>query len=253
MVFPIVWTLISSFKTPSEIMAYPPTFLPREFTLENYQKLVQAVPFGRYYANSSIIAVITTGAVLVTSSLGGFLFDKYDFKGKSILFMLVLANLMIPFEVILVPLYKICHSVGLTGNYWGLIIPFIVSPFGLYLMKQFCHGIPVELMEAAFLDGCSDLGVFARVILPQMKPALSALAIFTFMGNWNSYIWPLVVIESKNMRTLPIGLAAMQSDFGTRYGLIMAGATLAIWPVVLVFLLAQRQFIEGVALTGLKS
>lgn len=252
MVFPIIWTLLSSFKVPAEIMRVPPTFWPENFTLRNFEQLFETLPFGRYYLNSLVVAISTTVLVLLTSSLGGYLFDKYNFAGKNLLFLAVLANLMVPFEVLLVPLFRISHSFGLVGNYGGLIIPFIVSPFGLYLMKQFCHEIPNDLIEAARIDGSSEFGTFFRIMLPLMKPALSALCIFTFMGNWNSYLWPLVVINSTQMRTLPVGLAAMQSDFGTRYGLIMAGSTLSIWPVVLIFLVIQKQFIEGLALTGLK-
>ena len=143
------------------------------------------------------------------------------------------------------------HSFGLVGNYGGLIIPFLVSPWAVF-DEQFCHEVPNDLIEAARIDGSSEFGTFFRIMLPLMKPALSALSIFTFMGNWNSYLWPLVVINSTRNRTLPVGLAAMQSDFGTRYGLIMAGSTLSIWPVVLLFLVIQRQFIESLALTGLK-
>jgi len=252
MVFPIIWTLVSSFKTPAEIMRIPPTFLPQQFTLRNFEQLFETLPFGRYYVNSLIVAITTTLLVLFTSSLGGYLFDKYNFLGKNLFFILILANLMVPFEVLLVPLFRISHSFGLVGNYGGLIIPFLVSPFGLYLMKQFCHEVPNDLIEAARIDGSSEFGTFFRIMLPLMKPALSALSIFNFMGNWNRYLWPLVVINSTRMRTLPVGLAAMQSDFGTRYGLIMAGSTLSIWPVVLLFLVIQRQFIESLALTGLK-
>lgn len=253
MVGPFVWMLVSSFKTGHEILRIPPTFWPERPSLENYRTVVTTVPFFRYYMNSLVVAAAVTTVVILTSSLAGYVFAKYSFPCKEALFMVVLSTLMVPFELVMVPLYLMMLKMRLTNTYWALILPGCVRVIGIYMMRQFMTDIPSELMEAGRIDGCSEFRIFWTIMLPQVKPAIATLSIFTFMTSWNDYLWPLIAVDSMELRTLPVGLAMLTTkQYMTRFDLSMAGATLAVAPAVIVFLVFQKYFVSGISMTGIK-
>ncbi|HHY47325.1 MAG TPA: carbohydrate ABC transporter permease [Firmicutes bacterium] len=253
MVGPFVWMLLCSFKTGYEIVRIPPTFWPASPTIENYKAVLFTVPFVRYFLNSLLVAGVITVSVLFTSSLAGYVFAKYRFPGREFLFVLVLSTLMVPFELVMIPLYLLMLRLRFLNTYWALILPGCVRVLGVFLMRQFMAQVPSELMEAARIDGCSEFRTFWSIMLPQVKPALATLGIFTFMTSWNDYLWPLIAIDSMELRTLPVGLAMLTTkQFITRYDLSMAGATLAVVPAVVVFIALQKYFVRGVTMTGLK-
>ncbi len=253
---PIVWMVSASFKRLSEIYAFPPTFFPQTFTLGNYQRLFSEWTFGRWYMNSLFIAVLVTIAVLFFTSLAGFGFAKYRFKGKQPLFTIMLGSTMIPFELILVPLFIFMSRLNWTNTYWALIIPFMAPALGIFLMRQYISTIPSELMEAARIDGTTEFGIYWRIILPLARPALAAQAILTFLGSWNSFLWPLSVLRDRDSMTLPIGTVSMLGSItaGSEppVGASMAAATLITIPVLVVFLMVQRQYIAGLTAAGVK-
>jgi ABC-type glycerol-3-phosphate transport system permease component len=247
-ILPFAWMILSSFKTTSEIFKYPPTILPEIWRLENYRILFEMWPFGTWYLNSFLIAMIGTVAVLFFSSLAGFAFAKYEFKGRNILFATLLASTMIPFQLILIPLFIQVSRMGMNNSYAGLILPFMAPALGIFLMKQFMSSIPNELLDSARIDGCTEFGIYWNIIVPLLRPAMGTLAIITFLGSWNSFVWPLVIIRSEAMMTLPIGLARMTENVPGKsrdFGLIMTAATMVAVPVIAVFLAMQRQFISG--------
>jgi ABC-type glycerol-3-phosphate transport system permease component len=245
---PFFWMILSSFKNSTEIFHYPPTLLPQVWRLDNYAKLFAEHPFDRWYLNSLVIAAIGTVAVLFFSSLGGFAFAKYEFKGRTVMFALLIGSTMIPFQLVLIPLFIEISRMNLVNTYAALIIPFMAPAFGIFLMKQYMASIPNELLDAARIDGCSEFRIYWAVLLPLLRPALGTLGIFTFLGSWNSFLWPLVVLNNEKMMTLPIGLAALTQTVPGKerdYGVIMAAAALVSVPVIVVFMLMQRQFISG--------
>lgn len=256
MSLPILWMVSASFKRLSEIYAFPPTLIPRDFTLANYQRLFTEWIFGRWYMNSLFIAVLVTIAVLFFTSLAGFGFAKYRFRGKGGLFTLMLGSTMIPFELILVPLFIFMSRLNWTNTYWALIIPFMAPALGIFLMRQYISTIPSELMEAARIDGTTEFGIYWRIILPLARPALAAQAILTFLGSWNSFLWPLSVLRDPDSMTLPIGTVSMLGSItaGSEppVGASMAAATLITIPVLIVFLMVQRQYIAGLTAAGVK-
>ncbi len=252
MLFPFVFMVLSSFKTGQEIIQVPPTLWPVHPTLANYRTVLTQMPFATFYRNSIVVSISVTLCVLFTSSLAGYIFAKFAFFGRDVLFILILSTLMIPFQVILIPTYIIVSTLGLLNTLWALIIPAMVSPFGIYLMRQYIANLPSEYIDAARIDGASEWAIYWRVIMPQVRPALSALAIFTFVGVWNDYLWPLIVINDQDKMTIPLALSYFNTQYGARYDLTLTAATLVVAPVVLVFLVLQRQFVQGIALTGLK-
>jgi multiple sugar transport system permease protein len=221
--------------------------------MENYLAVLDEMPMGRFYWNSLYVATISTVAVLFTSSLGGYIFEKFRFPGKEILFVGIVATMMVPFPVRVIPLYIIFRDLGLLDTLAGLYVGALMSAYGIFLMRQFMKGIPGQLLDAARIDGSSEFRTFSQIVLPLCKPAMSALGIFHFMTEWDSFLWPLLVIDSVQRRTLPLGLAAYRHGFGMlEWHKIMASAMLAMIPVLIVFLIGQRQFIEGITLTGIK-
>ena len=251
---PFLWMLSTSFKSATEIVKLPPTLLPEKFTLQSYQTIFNdpRVPLARFYLNSIIVSVCVVTMVLFTSSLAGYVFAKYQFYGKNFIFTLLLASMMIPFQVMMIPLYLILVRLGITDSLLGLIVPGATSAFGIFLMRQFIESIPSELIDAARIDGAAEFGIYSRIILPQMGPALATLGIFTFMGTWNDYLWPLIVITTTEKRTLPIMLSWYNSQHGSRYDLTMAVSVLVILPILLVYFIFQRWVVRGIALTGFK-
>lgn len=252
LVFPFLWMIFSAFKSSKELFQVPPTFFPHQPTLRNFYQLLEFVPYWRQIFNSFIVATSITLGVLFTSSLAGYIFSKFDFPGKNILFVLVLTTLMVPFPVIAVPLYLLVSFLRWIDTYQGLIGPGLVSAFGTFLMRQYIHNIPGDYMEAARIDGLSEFGIYVKIILPMIKPALSALAILTFLFQWGTLLWPLLVVNSETMKTLPLGIAGLTHSRGARYDLQMAASCGLVLPVLIFFLVAQRRFIKSIQLSGLK-
>ncbi len=254
-VIPFVWMVLGSFKTTTDIFGYPPSLLPKQWVFGNYVGLFTETQFANWYGNSISVAAISTLAVLFFSSLAGFGFGKYDFKGREVLFNILIASMIIPFGVILIPLFVMISKAGLIDKYATLIIPFMAPAFGIFMMKQFMASIPSELLDSARIDGCQEFGIYWRIVLPLLRPALGALTVFTFLGSWNSFLWPLVILRSVARYTLPVGLATLQNigtGGKTEYGMLLGGATLVSLPVITLFLLMQRQFIAGLTLGSVK-
>jgi len=249
---PFIWMLSTSFKTKGGIFTFPPEWIPKEPTFGNYQELFKGVNFLRCFWNSLIVALSITGLSLFLNSLAGYAFAKYRFRWRGWLFTLILATMMIPGQMTMMPVFLLLKSLGLLNSYMGLIIPAATSAFGIFLMCQFISTIPDDLIESARMDGCSEFRIYWQVILPLCKPVLAALGIFTFMGSWNDFLWPLIVMIKESMYTLPVALANLNSQYATEYGLLMAGAVVVVVPILIVFFLAQKYVIEGIATSGLK-
>ena len=254
MLFPFIWMVSTSFKYSWEVVAFPPRILPQEFAgFEAYRTVFQEIPFATFLKNSGLVAIAVTITTLFTSSLAGYVFAKFNFIGKQYYFMAILATMMIPFDVICIPLYLLIRQIGLLNNLFALILPGMVSAYGIFLCRQFIRGIPDSLVDASRIDGCSEFGIYFTIILPLSLPVLSALGIFTFMANWDSFLWPLIVLDDVSKKTLPLGLSLFRQTFGmARWNVIMAGAVISILPIMIVFLLAQKNFIEGITLSGMK-
>jgi len=251
---PFVWMLLSSFKTLKEIRQIPPTFFPQEFTLENYQRVLtdKDLPLGIFYRNSAIIAIANVIQVLFTSSLFGYIFAKFEFKGKNALFWFIMSLMMIPSQMTMIPGYLILAKLKLINNLLGLIIPAAIDAFGIFLFRQFALSIPNELLDAARVDGAGEFYIYWRIVLPQLGPALATFGMLTFMFNWNAYLWPLIVLTEKNVRTLPIILTWFSNQMVDKTNLTMAASVLVIIPVLVVFLFVQRWIVEGITLSGMK-
>jgi len=249
---PFVWMVSTSFNTDQAIFTKVPQWIPKHPTIEQYTKLFSSINFLQHFKNSVIIAVSITFVSLFFNSLAGYAFAKYRFPGKEKLFTLLLATMMIPGQVTMLPVFLILKNMGLLNTYLGLIIPAAGGVFGVFLMKQFMLSIPNELIESARMDGCSEFRIYWQIILPLSKPVLATLGIFTFMGTWNDFLWPLIVMIREEMYTLPVALANLNGQHSTEYALLMAGAVIVIAPIVLLFLLAQKYVIQGIATSGLK-
>ncbi len=251
---PFIWMILATFKTGAEVRQIPPTFFPNEFTLENYKTIFNdpQLPLGLFYRNSIIVAVSNTVLVLFTSSLFGFIFAKYEFKGKRFLFWFILATMMIPFQVTMIPGYLILVKLGLVNKLAGLIIPSAIDAFGIFLITQFAKSIPNEMMDAARVDGASEWRIYRSIALPQLGPALATLGMLTFMFNWNAYLWPLIVLTEQNVRTLPIILNWYSTQHSNQIHLTMTASVLVVLPILIVFLLSQRWIVRGLTLSGMK-
>jgi len=251
---PFVWMILSSFKTLKEIRQIPPSFVPHEFTLDNYQKVFtdKDLPLGIFYRNSAIIAFANVAQVLFTSSLFGYIFAKFEFKGKKALFWFILSLMMIPSQMTMIPGYLILARLGLINNLLGLIIPAAIDAFGIFLFRQFALSIPNELLDAARVDGAGEFQIYYRIVLPQLGPALATFGMLTFMFNWNAYLWPLIVLTEKNVRTLPIILTWFSNQQVDKTNLTMAASVLVILPVLFVFMLVQKWIVAGITLSGMK-
>jgi multiple sugar transport system permease protein len=250
---PFVWMVLSSFKDSQELHAFPPTLFPAQPTLENYTTLLSKLNFPLFFFNSLFVAAFVVGANLLFCSMLGYALAKLSFAGRSKVFMLVMATLMVPSTVTLVPLFVLMSALGLVNTYAALILPFAAGPFGVFLMRQFMLGLPDELLEAARIDGASEFRIFFQVVLPISIAPLATLGILTFLASWNNFLWPLVVSSSERMYTLPVAVATFAvGQNATDYGLLMAGSTILVVPVLVVFLALQRYFQPGIAMTGLK-
>jgi multiple sugar transport system permease protein len=254
MLLPFFWMISSSFMSPQEILARPLTWFPSELRFENYRGLSDAIPLRRMYVNSILVTTLTTSGILLTSSLAGYGFAKFQFPARDVLFLIVLATMMIPFFVVLIPIFYMISKLGWVDGYQGLIVPHIVTAFGIFLMRQYMQSLPDEVLDAARVDGASEFEIYWRIVLPLSTPVVGALAILAFVYQWNSFLWPLTVARSSDMWTVPVGLNSLRvyASSADVINMQMAGATLAVVPVIVVFLLLQRYFVQGIALTGMK-
>lgn len=254
MMGPFYWTLVTSFKSREEVLVFPPTWWPANPTLEHWIGLTElrVGNFLIFFRNSAFIAFTVTALILLTSSLAGYIFAKHQFKGRDVIFLGILSMMMIPFNISIIPLYALMIDLKWTNSYWALIIPSAFSPFGIFLMRQFIQSIPDELIDAARIDGASEFGIFFRIILPLSSAALGALGIFVFIAQWDDFLWPLVIIDEPRLYTLTLGLSQFRGRVGTDVGGLAAASLFAVLPVLVVYFFAQRRFIEGITLTGLK-
>lgn len=253
--FPLVWMVLSSLKTTAESMQVPPVWIPRTPSLEAYGKVAGVVNVGRSMWNSLIIATVTTSGILVTSMMAGYAFAKYRFRGRSLLFAVLIATMFLPPIVTLIPLYRMVGSIGLNGTLFGVILPNLANAFGIFLMRQFIAGVPDDLIDAARVDGASELLILFKIVLPSIAPAIAALALFAFVYHWNSYLWPLTVLQgSSDSYPIVISLSRLLSynRGAMNTGLVMAGATLAVLPPLILFVLLQRFFVDSIVGSAVK-
>ncbi len=251
-IYPILWMSLTSFKPESSIIGEPSRLLPRVWTMEQYGLVLSAIPFLTFFRNSVIFAGGVTLISLFFDSMAGYAFAKLRFRGSNFVFIMILATLMIPFQIIMIPLYlMIFHLHGL-DTFWGMMLPRITNAFGIYMMRQFFISIPDDLLDSARMEGLSEFSIYIRIALPLTTTALSTLGVFHFMYNWNDFLWPLIITNSTEMRTLPVGLALFTGEHVMEHGPIMAGAVLSILPILIFYLSAQKTFIKGVAISGLK-
>ncbi|MEU2329791.1 carbohydrate ABC transporter permease [Streptomyces althioticus] len=253
---PFLWMALSAFKTRRDLTASPPVWIPSEWTLSNFGALLDQLDMPRYFLNSLIVAVLVTLCNLLFCSMLGYALAKLEFTGRSKVFGVVLAALMVPGNLLILPLYVLMTKLGLIDTYAGLVLPFAAGAFGVFLMRQFMQSIPDELLEAARIDGAGEWYIFWRIVLPLVKPALATLTIFTFLGSWNNFVWPLIATNDPDKYTLPVALATFANDpnrtVGGGNGMLMAGSLLVVLPVLLVFVVLQRHFTQGIATAGLK-
>ena len=249
---PFIWMISTSLKLPSEVISMPPKWLPSQLQWNNYVEAWNYAPFGRYFFNTFLVAIVCTIAELITSALGAYAFAKMDFFGKNFLFMVFLGTMMIPGEVLLIPNYMTIIRLDWVDTYQALIVPWIVSVFGIFLMRQSFMTIPNELHDAAKIDGCSRFRFLWQIVIPLSKPVLVTAALFKFIGSWNSFLWVLIVTNNPMMRTITNGLSFFSSDVGSEYHLLMAASTFTLLPILILFFLLQKQFIQGIARSGLK-
>lgn len=253
MIVPFVWMILTSLKPGSELIQF--AFLPKNPTLDNYRNLLESSNFQRWYFNSIVVAVVSTTSVAIFDSLAGYTLNKFEFPGKRLIFLGILATLMVPTEMLIIPWYQMSVDFGWhvgLKQYWGIAFPGVITATGIFLMRQFFDGVPNELLDAGRIDGMNELGIWWKIAMPLVKPAIAALCIFNFIGNWNAYLWPLIVASSSQYYTLPVGLSFFRGESVVEWEKIMTAASLATIPLLVVFIIFQRQIIKGVALTGLK-
>jgi multiple sugar transport system permease protein len=254
MLVPLLWMLSTSLKPVAEITL--PNFLPRNATFDNYDYVLTETELPRWYLNSLIVAIMSTVSVAFFDSLAGYVFAKYQFPGKNIVFLVFLSSLMVPTEMLIIPWFVMSADpiIGSSwiDTYWGIAFPGMITATGIFLMRQFMQGVPDELLDAGRIDGVSEFGLFWRIAVPLSLPAIGALCIFNFLGNWNAFIWPLIITSRREMMTLPVGIQFFSTESGSDWHLIMTGASLSLIPLLLVVIIFQRYIIEGITLTGLK-
>lgn len=252
MLFPFVWMVSTSLTDDFSLFRTPPRLVPSPVQEENYSRVAELMPIWRFVANSLGVALASTVLQVLTSAMGAYAFARLRFRGRDTLFLLYLATLMVPFQVTIVPLFIEMRYLGLVDSYGGLILPTIVSAFGTFLLRQAFLSLPKELEEAAFVDGFGHWTVFTRIVLPLARPALATLGILAFMASWNSFLWPLVIVNSQELMTLPLGLANLHGQYTTQWNLVMAGTTISVVPILLVYLAAQKQIVRGFVFSGIK-
>lgn len=249
---PIVWLVLGSFKTPTELSARPPLLLPESWGISNYTDALTRFDFTTYLFNSVVVTIAATALTLVINSMAAYALAKYNFRGKNALFLLTLATIMIPLQVILIPVYQVVASLGMVNSLWGLIIPAAATPTGVFILRQYMLSIPDELIEAARVDGAGEFRTFIQIVIPMCRPALAVVAILSIMWRWNDFLWPLVVAQSESVYTLPVALARFTAEETVPFNLIIAMSVVSILPVIILFLFFQRQIVTGIANTGIK-
>lgn len=249
---PFLWMLLTSLKPEEGIFSIPPQIIPRPLTFEYYKELFQKVRFLLFFGNSLLVASAITVLNLVLNSLAGFAFAKHKFPGRERLFTLLLLTMMVPGQVSMMPVFLILKGMNLLNTFTGLILPASTSVFGIFLMRQFMKGIPNEILESARMDGCGELRILWSIVLPLCRPALATMTIFTFMGAWNEFLWPLIIMTKESKYTLPVALANLNGQHNTEWGLLMAGSVVVILPILLLFIFMQKYFVKGMVLSGIK-
>lgn len=253
MLFPLFWLVGTAFKSPTEnIFQVPPQFIPREPTFNNFVRVWQTNPFGRYLFNSTLVAVLTVGLNLLFCSLAAYPLARLNFWGRDFLLSAIVSTIMIPFQIVMIPLYILAVQLGLRNTYLGIIFPSLASAFGIFLLRQAFMGVPKELEEAARIDGCSELGIWWHIMIPSVRPALMTLAIFVFIGSWSDFLWPLIVVDRPEYYTMPLGVANLAGTFSLDWRIVAAGSVISIAPVLLLFLIAQRYIVPTDTATGVK-
>lgn len=252
MLVPFFWTLSSSFKYDREIFEYPIKWIPEVFRWSNYQEVWTRVNFLTYYLNTIKLSIIVTIGQVVTCSLAAYSFAKMDYPGRDKIFLCYLATMMVPWHAIMIPQFIIIKNMGFYDSHWSIILMNLFSAFGVFLLRQFMLGIPMELSEAARIDGCGELKIYSQIIMPMCKPGLATLVVFAFNFMWNDYMGPMIYLNTDKLKTIQIGLAAFRTEYGAEYGLIMAGTVCSLLPMVLIYCVAQKYLIEGIAFSGLK-
>ena len=251
-IFPFVWMVLTSFKTDKDVFSLPSQLWPTHWSLTGYMNIWNELPFARLFLNSVIFAGGVTVLSVIFDSMAAYALARLDFPGKNIALILVIATLMVPYQITLIPLFQMIFDFHWLDTYQGLIVPRATSAFGIFLLRQFFVSIPRDLDSAARIDGAGEFRIYAQIMMPLAKPALATLAVFQFMNNWNDFLWPLVVTSSTEMRTIPAGLTLFGGQYVVDYAVLMAGATISLLPLALAFFLAQRYFVQGIATTGLK-
>ncbi|CDM93993.1 MAG: carbohydrate ABC transporter permease [Limnospira sp. PMC 1291.21] len=253
MLFPLFWLVGTAFKSPTEnIFQVPPQFIPREPTFGNFVRVWQTNPFGRYLFNSTLVAVLTVGLNLLFCSLAAYPLARLNFWGRDFLLSAIVSTIMIPFQIVMIPLYILAVQLGLRNTYLGIIFPSLASAFGIFLLRQAFMGVPKELEEAARIDGCSELGIWWHIMIPSVRPALMTLAIFVFIGSWSDFLWPLIVVDRPEYYTMPLGVANLAGTFSLDWRIVAAGSVISIAPVLLLFLIVQRYIVPTDTATGVK-
>lgn len=253
MLFPLLWLISTSLKSPGEqIFSFPPQLIPKSPTFANFRTVWESYPFAQYLTNSVIVATLTVGLNLLFCSLAAYPLARLSFKGRDLIFATVVSTIMIPFQIVMIPLYVLTVQLGLRNTYLGIIFPAIASAFGIFLLRQAFQGVPKELEEAARIDGCTELGLWWHVMIPAVRPALVTLAIFVFIGAWSDFLWPLIVVDRPEYYTLPLGVANLASAFSLDWRLIAAGSVISIAPILFLFLFVQRYIIPTAAASGVK-
>jgi multiple sugar transport system permease protein len=253
MVFPFLWLFSTAFKNPAELNLWPPAIIPKQFTIDNFSGVFKAASFGIYFLNSVLMAVISTSAILFSSALGGYICGKFHYKWLNVFFAAIVGTAIIPFEIYMIPLYLEMNSLGLVNKFAGMVMPYLIMSFGLFFMRQtVIQQIPDELLEAARVEGASEWMIFFKMILPLLKSPMAALGIFAFLDGWNAFVWPLLIVSSKRLYNMELGLAMFQSTYNVNVSLIAAGSLISIIPILTVFILFRKQIMQSIATTGLK-
>ena len=249
---PFIWMISTSLKPSNEVLLMPPKWIPSEIMWENYKIAFQSAPFKRYFINSVFVTVMVTAGELITTILAAFAFSNLNFRGKDLLFSILIATMMVPSEILIIPNFVTLSNLGWIDTYKALIIPWCASVFSIFLLRQYFLGIPKQLYYAAKLDGCSNIKYLFLIMVPIAKPAIITLVILKMIGSWNSFMWPLIMTNSDHMRTLPVALSAFSSEAGVSYNLLMAAATMIIVPVFIIYLFLQKHIVAGISRTGIK-
>ncbi len=249
---PFIWMVLTAFKSQNELLLIPIQWLPEKLSFESFLDLFKVFPFGRAMFNSIFVAVLTTIITLLSAAMAAYVFAKIDFKGRDKLFILFLATMMIPGQATMIPNYLVLKYLGLLNTFTGLMLPSLFNAFSVFLLRQNIKSISNSYIEAAVIDGASHISIFTKVILPLVKPVLATLGVLTFMGSWNAFMWPLIVLTDKSKMTLPVGLNLLNGQYSSNYNMLMAGSLLSVIPIILIYLLAQNYFEHGLRVGGIK-